>query len=66
MGINPTDAAAHQAMPLDQRQHLIMAGYRHMRQASQKGQHFRAASQGTAGQFADDERVAFDFISIQE
>jgi len=43
-----------------------MAGYRYMRQPLQKGQHFRAASQGTAGQFADDERVALDFVSTEQ
>ncbi|MGA2902977.1 MAG: hypothetical protein ABSD98_04045 [Candidatus Korobacteraceae bacterium] len=66
MNINPTDAAAHQAMALDERQHLIMSGYRCMRQASQKGQHLRAASQGTTRQFADDEGVALDFVSAEQ
>jgi hypothetical protein len=66
MGINPADAAAHQAMAFDEREYLIIGGYEHMRQAPQKRQYFRTASQGTARQFADDEGVTLDFASVEQ
>lgn len=66
MGINPADTAAHQAMAFDERQYLIISGCQYMRQAPQKRQYFRTASQGSARQFADDEGVALDFASIEQ
>jgi len=66
MSVNPTDAAAHQAAALNKCQHLIIPNCWDVWQPAQQRQHFRASPQGTAGQLADDERVAFDFTSIEE
>jgi hypothetical protein len=43
-----------------------MADDRYVWQPPQQSQHFRAAPQRTAGQFADDEGVALDFVPVEE
>jgi len=66
MSVNPTDAAAHQAVALDKRQHLLMSSERHTWQAFKQRQYFRPAAQGTARQFPNDKRVAFHFVPAQQ
>lgn len=66
MGVNPTNAAAHQAVAVDKCQHFIVATLGQTGQVLKQGQYFGAATQRAARQFANDERVAFDFCAIQQ
>jgi hypothetical protein len=66
MGINPTDTTPHQSVALNERQHLIIGYHGHLWQPLQQCQHFRAAAQGTAGKFSDNEGVAFDFVLTEQ
>lgn len=66
VSVNPADSAAHQTVPLNERQHLIMASQWHRRQALKQGQHFSAATQRAACQFANDEWVGFHFSPVEQ
>lgn len=66
VSVNPADSAAHQTVPLNERQHLIVASHWHMRQALKQGQHFSAAVQRAARQFTNDEWVRFHFSPVEQ
>jgi hypothetical protein len=66
MSVNPADSPTHEAVALNKRQHLIVAAHRHTWQALKQQQYFRAAMQRAARQFANDERVAFNFFPAEQ
>jgi hypothetical protein len=66
VGVNPTNAATHQAVALYKCQHFIVAALGQTGQVLKQEQYFGASTPRAARQLANDERVAFDFSAIQQ
>lgn len=66
MGINPSDAAATQAIGVHERQYFCVLCQTKLREPMKQRQDLRAAPQCSQRQFADDKRMAFRFSSAQK
>ncbi len=58
MSIDPADAATHEAVGLDEKQHLPVVDDRRVREGSQEGQDLAPPPEVPAGELADHERVS--------
>lgn len=66
MGIHPPDTSPIQAMVLDKLQHFIVFGDTGSRQDSKKGEDLMAIRQRATSQLANDERMRYDLLLIQQ
>jgi len=66
MYINPANAPTHEAMSLDEGQHLLIFGDRHRWQPSEQLQDLRAANYRTASQFADNKWMALNVLAMKQ
>jgi hypothetical protein len=66
MYIDPADTPTHEAMPLDERHHLLILHDRHGWQAPEQLQDLRAAVYGATCQFADNKWMALNFGAMKK
>src|SRR3972149_7798162 len=66
MSIDITDTPAHQAVPFDEEQYLVIGGDRNSRKILQQGQNRFAVLQIATGEFADDKRMRQRPAGVQQ
>ena len=66
MSVDPADSAAHEPVPLDERQHFVVGAGGRLGQSFEERQDLQTAAQRAACQLADNERVTLHFGSAKQ